>query len=202
MGRHTHKGFTLVEMAFVVVVMGLILLAVLPTLSTMTYAVDTNLTQNFGIVPPTRPCTSAEMTNNPTQCRSSNHAQNGLCRSNLPPSGNMRVMQTMGSATDTDVAVLLLSHGKNGYGAFQASASSETTLIRRLSFPPPPNSTVCSDGGVEQCNGQGGDNGLYYDRDHVSNAGDVFDDVLLYYDRNQLVALLGGAACQTSWGAP
>lgn len=157
------------------------------------------------VVPPTTPCTSADLSANPVTptCTLLNASQKGLCQTGLSAANRVSVQTPGGSAQN--MAVLFISYGSKGYGAFLADASLVGTGYQggcRLSFPAvasacPQNLTCTSpaDGlGYAECNATG-QNKFY-------NAAiqDNYDAVMAYADRNTLVSMLGnGATCQTVW---
>jgi hypothetical protein len=112
----------------------------------------------------------------------------GLCSAGLNKNNAVLVQIQGGGAQPA--AVIFLSHGANGCGAFQASALSGSLTGSRLCFSRSvkPN---CAESD-EHCNAD--DN-----REFVNASPAPFDDVLLFTDRNNLVSWLGNGSCQTPW---
>ncbi|MDD5585942.1 MAG: type II secretion system protein [Alphaproteobacteria bacterium] len=158
----------------------------------ITMRVDPALTVNFAVVPPTAPCQPTD----PSPCNGSTTAGQsikGLCRSSLPAANRISI-QT--GDTTQQAAVIFVSHGVNGYGAFIASAISGSHNGERLPFPSgQPNCT----NGHEQCNAVTTSLTFYNDPITTGNDNNSFDDVLLFVDRNNLVSWLGNGSCQTTW---
>lgn len=151
--------------------------------------VDTSLTVNFGVVPPMAACTAADVTSG--QCTTVGASQKGLCRSGLSTANRLTVTNLAGSSQQA--AVVLVSHGRVGAGSFIAGGrGSEDNAQMEL-----PAVACSAGGGFERCNA---------DRDRsyivapvVEGGADPFDDVLMYLDRNALVAQFGTGSCQTVW---
>lgn len=166
------------------------------------------------IVPPTAPCQCADFAagNIPAGCTTSGTAltgcavlgasQKGLCRAVYNASKNPlglktddRIVVKTPSGADQYAAVLFLSHGPSGRGAFVAGTLSTGTNGERL---PVNGGPVCTgSGGYKTCNLDG--NTVFYNASKVSGGTDPFDDTLVFLDRNNLVSLLGNGGCQTSW---
>ncbi|MGE4351677.1 MAG: type II secretion system protein [Bdellovibrionales bacterium] len=154
----------------------------------ITMRIDPALAINFDVIPPTLPNATG------TPLCPQNISCLGLCQANLPNSNRISVLTQGGGKQEA--AVLFISHGKNGYGAYYAdpvmNTGSNAHPIYRGS------STACSDtGGYERCNADG-------DRNFVQGAFTndptaPFDDIVLFADRNTMVSYLGNPACQTEW---
>lgn len=143
----------------------------------ITMRVDPALTEDFKIVPP-----------------SAGTGQTGLCKAGLSKTKTITV--TAPSGPPQPVAVLFLSHGPNGYGAFVASAVAGPANGERLSFPA--SAPACTaTGGPEHCNAAG--TGQFRDAPQAKSGTKIFDDMMLYLDRNALVSLFGSGACATVW---
>lgn len=114
----------------------------------------------------------------------------GLCRAGLPATNRLQV--ALPNSGQQQAAFLVLSHGANGRGAFSKALSISTHHAFPASQP------VCSPGstGAERCNA---DEDLVFVASTPVGGADSFDDQMLYFDRNALMASLGGPACQTSW---
>ncbi len=153
----------------------------------ITMRVDPALTGAFGVAPPFTPCTTADVTAH--ICATVGGSTKGLCKSGLSKTGAPTVQlsdSTQQSVPPPSAAVVFVSHGPNGYGAFLASALSNGLNGERLSFPEPSSAS-------EVCNADG--NTSFCDYPQGAN----FDDRLLYFDRNALVSFLGQGACSTTW---
>ncbi len=153
----------------------------------LTFAVDSTLTQDFGVVPPTSVC--REVSPSCTQEDVDNRTiKQGLCQEGLSTANRLEIT-LQGGAVASVAAFLVVSHGKNGRGAYG-------DLGAKLRFPA--SVPACNAGvtGNERCNA-GGDR---FFADVIPAAGDdPFDDILAYLDRNALVAYGGGPSCQTAW---
>jgi len=169
----------------------------------MTMRVDPALTTaTLNIVPPTAACTAADITAAVPSCTQVNASQKGLCRTGLSATARVNV-QTLGGAAQK-AAVLFLSHGSQGYGAFFAAALPAEIKFNngcRLNFPDIATACVqtlsCANPGsgsdIAQCNATGNNQFV------TASARDGYDDMMLYADRNSLVSMVGNAACQTVW---
>lgn len=158
----------------------------------ITMRVDPALTVNFGVVPPTSPCTAADVTSG--ICTAVGLSQKGLCRTGLPAINRITV-QTLNGSTQ-QAGVIFVSHGANGYGAFFAAALGGLLNGTRLSFPA--GTPACASSGHEQCNATTSTLTFYNDP-AVVGGNNPFDDSLLYMDRNNLVSFFGNGSCQTTW---
>lgn len=158
----------------------------------ITLRIDPALAINFGIVPPTAACTASDAP--PCLLDAS---QKGLCQANLPNTRRITVSTfdpLSGAPTITSpIAILFLSHGPNGHGAYKTGVS-QTNTLHDYQGP----STACSTfGGFERCNTD--DNASFVDAIRTNNPSNPFDDFLLYMDRNAFIASLGSGVCQTTW---
>lgn len=155
------------------------------------------------IVPPTVLCSAAALTSNPV-CKSTTASQNGLCQASLgsAQSGGAVKISTLGSTQPQPAAVIFVSHGSKGYGAYEAGASPLDTNHSggcRLNFPDISPSCLqllaCVnpfDGtGYAKCNATGS-NSFW----NPSPRND-YDDMMVFADRNALVSMLGNGACQS-----
>lgn len=163
--------------------------------------VDPVLTLNYGVIPPTAPCTETDLPPNivtPT-CQTLHASQKGLCSTGLNAANRIIVLTPNGSPTppSQQAAVIFISHGSSGYGSFfEQVFPPSSNNGQRLPFP----STApgCSaTGGFAQCNADG--NTTYADTQIVQGGVDAYDDVLAYADRNTLVSMFGNGSCQTVW---
>ncbi len=96
------------------------------------------------------------------------------------------------SSSHENIAVMVLSHGANGYGAYRNLPESNTD---RLPFP----NTIPSCNGItgaEHCNAS--DTRIFV-AVPAAQGDDPFDDVYLYLNRNALVMYLGNLPCTTEW---
>lgn len=143
----------------------------------MTYAVDSALTAVFT---PVAPATSVIPPED----------KNGLCQSGIANPKPVKV--TLSTGDIQNAAVLLVSHGANGYGAYQNTQENGNDRI-----PFPPFVASCASGlGAERCNA---DDDIAFVASGIASASGPFDDQMLYLDRNALVAYLGNKPCQTSY---
>jgi type II secretory pathway pseudopilin PulG len=156
----------------------------------ITMRIDPALAINFGVVPPTAPCTASD----PLPC-TLGASQKGLCTASLATTNRIQIT-IPGSAITQQAALLFVSHGANGYGSYRAG----TTYIGQTNAHPPYKgpATACSAaGGFEKCNV---DSTLSFtDAQRTDDESAPFDDVLVYMDRNVLVASLGSGVCETTW---
>jgi type II secretory pathway pseudopilin PulG len=156
----------------------------------ITMRVDPALTVNFGVVPPTALCTDADVAS--SLCPVAGVSQKGLCRSGLSAANRINV-QTPGGPVAT-AAVIFVSHGANGRGAFVAGALAGGLNGERLPFPGGPPSCVV---GNEPCNASGTLN--FVNATQVVDKNNPYDDSMLFADRNNIVSWLGNGSCQTTW---
>jgi prepilin-type N-terminal cleavage/methylation domain-containing protein len=158
----------------------------------ITMRVDTALTNPTPIfVPPTAPCTTADVASGQYGCTIVGSSVKGLCKSGLDSTNRITVITTGGGASQP-AAVIFVSHGQTGYGSYVASPKALGG-----SFPFSSNYAACSANGYAQCNAA--DSTTFYDAPIVVSNTYSYDDVLAYADRNTLVSMLGNGACQTTW---
>lgn len=155
----------------------------------ITLRIDPTLATNFGVVPPTAPCLETN-----ALCLIG-MSQRGLCQKGLSTLGTPVKVRLPGGG-EQPAAILFLSHGPNGYGAYAASPLSGMNgggdhLYRG------PASSCTAGSGFELCNADGDASFIDASASHVP--ADPFDDVLLYLSRNALIGLLGQGSCQTEW---
>lgn len=160
----------------------------------ITMAIDTTLAQDFGVKPPTLACTATDVADG--TCAQEGLSQKGLCQSGLSTANSLSVK--INSKATVPAAVVLVSHGANGYGSFFASPTHYVSTVSRMNFPS--SALDCAGGGYEQCNIDS--TTTFADTAQVIGDYQPFDDVLLYADRNGLVSYLGNPACQTPWPPP
>lgn len=116
---------------------------------------------------------------------------NGMCSLTLAAASPLNV-KLYGGNTQNNIAVMLLSHGANGYGAYRNNPESDTD---RLGFPA--SSPSCSGSvGAERCNAS---DTINFVATLAGQSNDPFDDVFLYLDRNSLVSYLGNPGCTGEW---
>ncbi len=126
-------------------------------------------------------------------------SQQGLCAGDTSfPSANRIKVSVPGGAAQ-DVAVIFVSHGADGYGAYVANATTALGGLAngaRLSFPAA--LPACSPGtGFSRCNAD--NNAQFTDAPLSTGSADPYDDMMIHAGRNALVAMLGGgSACQSS----
>lgn len=145
----------------------------------LTYAVDTKLASYVAISPQTQIPVSGT---------------NGLCSVTFASASPLEIKLTE-TVSQSNIAVLLLSHGANGYGAYKNEPGTDND---RLPIP----STVrdCSGiVGAERCNTSSSTNRIFVAKIAALSTEDPFDDVYLYLDRNALVSYLGNQPCTTEW---
>ncbi len=128
----------------------------------------------------------------------------GLCQAGL--STTRRINVSVPNGANQKEAVLFISHGSSGYGSYFAQAGASSNNAYPLPFSG--NYAACSASvGYAQCNSASSKYIVstynyatqYYDSPAYTGAGDSYDDLLTYADRNTLVALFGTFACQTVW---
>lgn len=148
----------------------------------ITMHVDTSLTN--------RACSDADITARKPHCLS---ADKMLCSMAFPSTTSPTV--NFLSTASTKAAVVFVSHGANGYGAYrpQPAASTDACRNTRFSFPA---TTVCAPSTVEMCNDVCASTSTAF---WLVDRTDRFDDSLTYADRNALISLFGSAACTTTW---
>ncbi|MBY0429100.1 MAG: type II secretion system GspH family protein [Alphaproteobacteria bacterium] len=140
----------------------------------LTYAVDITLAGYIPTLPNIQPV-----------------ADKGLCSVTFASANPVHVTLS-NSSPQNNIAVLLLSHGANGYGAYKNQPGSSND---RLPFPSA--SPACSGlTGAERCNSTLTPS---YVMATPAQGSDPFDDVYFYLDRNALVTYLSNPACATGW---
>lgn len=155
----------------------------------ITMRVDPALTVNFAILPPTAVCLSSD----PAPCVTGT-SRKGLCRPDLNETG--RILVTTPAGSTQQAAIMLVSHGKNGFGAYNANPISTTLNGSQLPFPA--SQVTCANNGFERCNAA--QNAQFWDSTQVIGGTAEYDDILTYLDRKNLVALYGnGSTCSTSY---
>ncbi len=144
----------------------------------LTYAVDTELAGYVAVDPQTQlPVSGA----------------NGMCSVTFALASPLDI-RLSDTAHQSNIAVLLLSHGANGYGAYR---NQPTYNDDRL--PIPSTIPLCSGiVGAERCNASISTNRNFVAK-IAAQGNDPFDDVYLYLDRNALVSYLGSPPCTTGW---
>ena len=189
--------------------------------------VDPALTAAFSVTPPAKPVLcSCSISNNtcvaaPTgfTCACSGTASTGctpvqnnlgsiqgMCTANLSSAKTYPAVTVTSGATQNE-AVIFVSHGAHGYGSFVAGASNAGCNGTRLLFPSlggracTAQMFTCTSTaglGAAECNASG--TAQFIDALQTANGSATYDDMLLYADRNALVAMAGsGSACQTVW---
>lgn len=161
----------------------------------ITMRVDPALTVNFGIIPPTVPCTSTDVTNGVCTSTQVGYSQKGLCKSGLSTANRINVIIPNGATSQA--AVILVSHGTRGQGAFIASVTANGLNGSRYPFTD--GTPSCSStAGYARCNAD--NNTTFYEAERTGvDSTDFYDNRLAYADRNTLVSALGNGPCQTSW---
>lgn len=269
------SGFTLVEMAMVVLIIGLVMMTVFPALTALRTATQRSVTENnmqavmraiaiyaqnhgclpcptlastvgnnFGLVPTSNPtpacgkCTAQPegivpfvslgipqqfakdgwgrwltMRVDPGLTRDCQNdfsqlfcsaQKKSLCVSGVDKTRQIRVFQP-GSAIAQPNAVILVSHGANGYGAFVASAIGSDLNGSRLKFPDKTPSCNTNPPIAERCNadtvlGQPKETDTAFTTGTPSNdPSQPFDDLLLHLDHDNLATFLGGTGCTGAW---
>ncbi|MFA5041263.1 MAG: type II secretion system protein [Bdellovibrionales bacterium] len=162
----------------------------------ITMRVDTGLTNPTPtVVPPTAPCTEADVTSGYCISSQIGFAVKGLCKKGTA-SSTVKVTTIMPSekGATQNAAVIFVSHGQAGYGSYAATPAKNGNPL-----PFPSNYLECSAyGGFARCNAN--DDVQFYDAPIVIGDTDPYDDVLAYADRNTLVSMLGSGACASTWG--
>lgn len=156
-----------------------------------TMRVDPALTVSAlaNVIPPTSKCSDADAQAN-AACVSGS-SRKGICQPSLKSSASATAVQvTMPGGAAQPSAVLFLSHGSHGYGAFLADASPQQIKFNngaRLPFPVTP---LPNQGRVFSIQNA---NGLNQFADAPMQ--DNYDDVMLYASRDALVSMLNNGAC-------
>jgi type II secretory pathway pseudopilin PulG len=170
----------------------------------ITMRVDPALTSNptntpnpAGVIPPTAPCTAADLAANPvtSSCTIQGASQKGLCRAGLATTNRIQVT-TPGNTNPQQAAVIFVSHGANGFGSFIASAFVLPDNGAQIPFP---SSVPACTGttGYARCNASG--TTQFVNASQVVGGNDPYDDMLAYADRNTLLSMFGNGSCQTVW---
>ena len=131
-------------------------------------------------------CTANDVVQGVQGCHFTGQSRKGLCREGLSKNDSVAI-SFLPSNPQAFAAVIFVSHGVNGVGSYNALAKN-FPLNARLGNPPP-----CQPLRPESCNADGDRNFYLLDR------GELFDDVIVYADRNALVSMFGSGACQTAW---
>jgi prepilin-type N-terminal cleavage/methylation domain-containing protein len=157
--------------------------------------VDPALTAAFGIVPPFASCSTG------TACVSSTSAVNGFCKVGIDATNRINVV-TPPSTTQQKAAILFLSHGANGFGAYVRKEVVDGANPSLIGFPA--GTSSCASGGREACNAnaEGADDAnrpSFYNATFVVSDANGFDDLMVYLDRNGLAAFFGNGACASAW---
>lgn len=141
----------------------------------LTYAIDLRLANYV----PTPPDTALPVS-----------GVHGLCSMTYSASSALSVRIENSTTFQNNIAVMVLSHGANGRGAYKNLSEFDTD---RMNLPTP----ACSaSAGGERCNADD-DTGFVAGLPVQGN--DPFDDIFLYLDRNSLVTYLGNQGCSTPW---
>lgn len=145
-------------------------------------------------VPPFAACTSTDVGNGVCTAAELGLSAKGFCRSGLATSNRITVATPAGASQQA--AVLLVSHGRDGYGSFFAQARNVGNNGERLAF-----TAIYADcsatAGFARCNADG--DLAFIDAPRIAGDSDPYDNVLLYADRNMLAAAFGNGSCQTTW---
>ncbi|MEJ0063355.1 MAG: type II secretion system protein [Alphaproteobacteria bacterium] len=154
----------------------------------ITMHIDPELAKS-GVVPPAASCAGAQVNILPG-CVTTDAGKNGICRASLPK----QLAVNIANSASSPAAVVFVSHGANGYGAYYARQGANCAAWR---YGFPSNARPCVGGKEsETCNDEckTPDNNFF-----LMDRGDNFDDVIVYADRNALVSYLGTGACGTTW---
>lgn len=118
------------------------------------------------------------------------NATAGLCDATLSTTTSHPTVETQGVTGQQKAAVLFVSHGANGWGAYRPDPAELGTLDTH---------PVSAEGSAyEQLNID--DNTAFYQGVPSPDPLIAFDDQLLYMGRDALLTMLGTAGCNTSWG--
>lgn len=132
-----------------------------------------------------------------------NQSVQGMCAPNLATNGRMTVVTPSGG--NQQAAVIYVSHGSHGYGAYVASPQRNPSMGAncRHVFPNLPLLTQCTQAlscadtqsgiGAAECNAAGLTTFVN------ATAQQNYDDMMMFADRNTLVSWLGNGSCQTTW---
>lgn len=166
----------------------------------ITMRVDPALTNPVDvIVPPTAPCTAQDVESSSYGCATVGAAIKGLC---TPASGSSGgedsgvMVTTTGNGATQYAAVLFVSHGSTGYGAYIASPQENGDFMDFPSSFAPCNGIY---GGYARCNSPKENSRHFYDAPSVVSDFDPYDNVLAYASRNVLISMLGNGACHSKW---
>ncbi len=162
----------------------------------ITMHVDRGLTGGQPYVPGQTgliPCSADETSGGLPGCGVNDATRSGLCRANLP--NTERVTLNLANGASAAAAVVFVSHGANGYGAYRQQPSSAQCTDWRLPFLT--GGAACSNPlGRERCNDKcQSPNHTFW----LLERSERFDDVIVHIGRNALVSLFGNAACTTPW---
>lgn len=139
------------------------------------------------------PCSETETTGGLPGCGLNEATRSGLCRANLPATD--RITVNLPNSASATAAVIFVSHGANGYGAYRPQTSPSQCVNWRLPFPS--DVPACTNTrGRERCNDECVTPGHAF---WVAERSEYFDDVIVHAGRNALVSLFGNAACTTPW---
>jgi type II secretory pathway pseudopilin PulG len=121
----------------------------------------------------------------------------GLCAAGLATTNRPSVRQPNQATTlGVPAAVVFVSHGANGSGAYTANPYTSSLNGTRASFPA--SQPACATNqGYERCNAAG--TGSFVESTPIMAETDPYDDKVLYLGRNALVAAFGSTACTTTW---
>lgn len=165
----------------------------------MSMRIDPLLAQNpippatTTVTPPALLCTAGDASLGCTAANVGVSAK-GLCRANLNKTNAIQIRQAGGSTQNA--AIVFVSHGKNGRGAFYADVLYNDINGSRAAFPPG-TPTCGTNAGYERCNADG--NAEFVVANATASDSDPYDDQLVYADRNTIVSTFGNGSCQTAW---
>jgi hypothetical protein len=159
----------------------------------MSFAVDASLTTSaIALVPPNAPC---QVGDNDLLCSADDitnaKRKKGFCQAGLPQ--NTRINVDLGNGRTQQAAFLILSHGLNKFGAFKNEPRDNNDR-----YPFASSRVLCSaNAGAERCNADSDINFVY--SKGIAGSNDAYDDQMIYFDRNALIAYSGNSPCQTVW---
>lgn len=155
----------------------------------ITMRIDPDLAADFRVIPPTAPCTQNDVDQG--ICTVLNAAQKGLCGAKVSQGAKYPVV-TLPEGSAAYAAVVFVSHGSNGFGAFEAHPLyAAGKYIHRLGVKNGTTPTCAA--GSEACNAS-------YTTAFVDDAPSLsYDDRLVFLSRDALLSLLGQPSCQTPW---
>ncbi len=151
----------------------------------ITMHIDTALAQ---------PCSAAELAAATPGCAANDVK---LCHMPLANATRTQVNYWLADQnTQMPVAVLFVSHGANGYGAYLPAPTVSGNPCRNTRQSFPADAACATPSNLELCNDKCRvpDNQFYQ-----VERGEKFDDILTYADRNALVSMFGTAACTSKW---